>query len=91
MHDAAAGKVVEAVDPEPPEGVPRPVGQDGVDEARDHDGVDDVGHEVAALGQGAGDQRGRRGGEHKVEEPLGQLVRWKERKRNSGTMLKNKR
>ena len=77
MDDPAAGEIVESVDSKPAERVPRPVGQDGVDEPRDHDGVDDVGHEVAALGQGAGDQRGGRGSEHEVEEPLGQLVRWK--------------
>ena len=74
MDDPAAGEIVESVDPEPAERVPRPVGQDGVDEPRDHDGVDDVGHEVAALGQGPGDQGGGGGGEHKVEEPLGQFV-----------------
>ena len=45
-----------------------------VDESRDHDGVDDVGDEVAPLGQGARDQRGRRRGEHELEEPLGQHV-----------------
>ncbi len=52
MHDPTAGKVVEAVCAQPADRMPSPVGDDGVDEAGDHDGVDDVGDEVAPLGQG---------------------------------------
>ena len=51
-----------------------------VDESCDHDGVDDVGDEVAALGEGARDERGRRRREHELEEPLGQHVRCKEKR-----------
>ena len=49
-------------------------------ESGDHDGVDDVGDEVAALCEGARDERGRRRREHELEEPLGQHVRCKEKR-----------
>ena len=74
MNNAAAGKVVIAQDPEPALPVPRPMGDDGVNDAGDEDRIDDVGDEVASFGQRARHQRGRRGREHELEEPLGQLV-----------------
>ena len=74
MDDPGSSKVVVPHDPEPPLAMPCPVGDHGIDEAGDHDRVDDVGHEVAALGQGARHQGGGRRGEHELEEPLRQLV-----------------
>ena len=76
MNDAAPRKVVEPFCPEPADGVPRPVRDNGVDEAGDHHRVDNVGHKVAALGQRARHQRRGRRGKHEVEEPLGKLVVW---------------
>ena len=69
------------MDAEPALPVPGPVGDHRVDESGYHDGVDDVGDEVAALGEGAGDEGGGRRGEHELEEPLGQLVHWKGREK----------
>ncbi len=77
MHNSAASKVMEPIDPEPADGVPGPVSNYWVDESSDHDRVDNVGHKVAPLSQWTRHQRGRSGGKHKVEEPLGQLVVWK--------------
>ena len=53
--------------------MPTPVRGDGIHEAGDDGRVDDVGGEVAALGEGAGDERGGGGGEDELEEPLREL------------------
>ena len=76
MDHPWAGKVMVAHDSEPALPVPGPMGNHRVDESRDHDGVDDVGHKVTALGQGPRDEGGGGGGEHELEEPFGQLVAW---------------
>ena len=52
MYDGASGKIVESLDAQPALLVPGPVGRDRVDEAGDHEAVDDVGTEVAPLCQG---------------------------------------
>ena len=44
---------------------------DGVDEGGDHEAQDQVGHELGALGDGAGDDGHGRGGEDALEEPVG--------------------
>ena len=54
--------------------MPRPVSDDWVDEACDHDAVDDVSDEVTPLSQGPRHQGGSRGRENELEEPLGVLV-----------------
>ena len=65
-----------AHDPEPALPVPGPVSDHRVDEPGNHDGVNNVGDEVAPLGQGTRHQRGRSSCKHKLEEPLGELVCW---------------
>ena len=59
MYDGASGKIVESLDAQPALLVPGPVGRHGVDEAGDHDAVDDVGAKVAALGKGTWKNAGK--------------------------------
>ncbi len=51
MNDRASGKIMETFDPEPALVMPGPMCDDGVNEAGDHDAVNDVSDEVATLGQ----------------------------------------
>ena len=50
MNDSATGKVVKSIDVEPPFRMPGPMGDNWIDEAGDHDTVDDVSDEIAPLG-----------------------------------------
>lgn len=62
-HGVGVGGREEAV------GIPHPVHDDGVDEASDHGGVDEVRDKLTALRHGAGDDRGGGGGKGELEEP----------------------
>ena len=50
MYHPTTGEVDESVYSKPSVPVPSPMGDDGIDDAGDHDAVDDVGDEIAALG-----------------------------------------
>jgi hypothetical protein len=67
VDDRAAGEVEGTQLEEPAVGGPDPVGERRVDEDRPEDGEEDEGTEPLALGEGAGDERGRDGGEHELE------------------------
>ena len=81
VHDARACKVdlpaqqrravarVHVEGRRPAVGVPHPVHDDGVDEAGDHGGVDQVGRQLGALGDGAGHDGRCGGGEDVLKEP----------------------
>ena len=53
---------------EPAAGVPSPVRDGRVDTAGDDDGVDEVGHELASLRYGSGDDCRSRGSKHKLKK-----------------------
>ena len=50
---------------------PGPVPEDGIDDQRDEDAIDQVGGKLGAFGHGAGDDRRRGGREHDLEHPEG--------------------
>ena len=50
MNDSATGKVVKSIDVEPPFRMPSPMGNNGINEAGDHDTIDNVSNEIATLG-----------------------------------------
>ena len=83
VHDAGAGEVDVAVaqpgvtigeGAHPRVRVPAPVHHDGVDEAGDDDGVDEVGRVLRPSGQRPCHDGGGGGGEGELEEPVGVAV-----------------
>ena len=50
MNDSATSKVVKSIDVEPPFRMPSPMGDNGINEAGDHDTIDNVSNEIATLG-----------------------------------------
>ena len=81
VHHARAGKVdhtghdvVFVEGGEEARAIPHPVHHDRIDEARDAEGVDEVCHELAALGHGARDDSCRRRAEGVLEVPHDPVV-----------------